>query len=927
MFSTHLRPLIAPALLSVLTLAASVAPAQVEADQPPGDQAVPPPASEQSEQPADGPEASEPASDDRGANENAPATSEGTPAARTGEQTARPRPTITQAIEPGGWLVAPRVGAYRRGPLHVDAIEVAIATGRWQAPRAGDKIAAADGGEAVWREENGRRSVDLAGGYAYAEFDSPADGVMLLEAPGVAAVCLNGEWLPGDPYGLGTLRPPTEVREGKNWLLAHLANPAASPRLVPVDTPVALLAEQATLPTLVAPDADESPRPPQPAGQPPAIVLSVPVANASTAALGGCQVRVSLGGSDPVVTPLRRIEPLLVTPITVTAPVPTQPLTAGEELGLSIELVSSAGETIASASLEVAVTGRSAPQTHTFVSDIDGSVQPYRVLPPGDGEADAVVLVLHDAGDDHVEALEAYQAHPEAWLVAPYGRGRWAFDWEDWSRLDAIEALEDFVGRRQETGAAIDANRVSVAGSGMGGHGALRLATLRPDLFASVGMVDPWISFTTQGRSATAADAAPAVVATLDRERKSSDPLRVIENLAGLGVSLVFTGESGVGVYESRLLRERLGEFHRDFAYRERAADAAAASDLPPDWRSAQLDWLVARRRPDYDALDTIEFATPDVGASSSLGWVTVLSARPQGEAASVRIERDLARREVTGVTENAGRLRLSLEAFGRSGPVTLRLDGGPPMKLQPGREGMAYALAKDSEGTWRRVPDVSRARSRFARLFKEPSRTGGFKSVFRERPILAYGTLGEDDASRWAAAKARYDAHQFLYRGAGRLEVTPDTLLMESLRGPGADADRSVVLYGNAETNAAWPVLRQEAFVRRSQAVRVAAGEAWLGERPESGDALAVLAVRPRVGSRTASVGVIGGSGPTGMRLTTRLRYFWSGVEYPDYLLFGPGALEPFGPSSDRDVRAAGYFDADWGVDGGQVVWRDLAI
>lgn len=846
-----------------------------------------------------------------------PAEPAGEPATVPPPETPTDPPApLPTTIEPEKWLVAPRIGAYRRGPLHVDAIEAAIATGDWSPPSAGDSIRADEGAEAAWREENGRRSVDLAGGYAFAEFDSPATGVMLLEAPGVAAVCLNGEWLPGDPYGVGTLRPPAVVREGKNWLLAHLANPAATPRLVRPDAPVTLLAEQATVPDLVA-RSSQSDAPAQPA-----VVLSVPIANATNRPIESAKLRVTVEGVDPLTTPLRRIEALLVTPLTITAPLPTEPLTAGDAVAITVEALSADGETLATTVLSVAVVDAAAARTCTFVSRIDASVQPYRALPPADGEADAAVLVLHDAGQTPADALAPYAPHPEAWLVAPGGRGPWAFDWEDWSRVDALEALDDFLARREQAGQPIDEDRVSLTGLGMGGHGALRLATLRPDRFVSAGFIDPWISFTTQGRAAVATQAAPPVVRALDREQQAGDPREVIENLAGLGVSLLWAGESGVGVYESRLLRERLGEFHRDFAYREIAGESDGG-----DWRTRQINDLVARRRVDYDALDTIQFATPDVGASASLGWVTILSARDQGETARVRIERDLARDEVTGTTENAGRLRLSLEAFERSRSVTVRLDSGRPLTLRPGREGRVYALARGRDGAWRRVPDVSRQGSRFARLFKDPGRAGGLKSAFYQEPLLVYGTGGTEPAKQWAVAKARYDAHQFFYRGAGRLEVAPDTLLVDTLRRSTADADRSVVLYGAADTNTAWALLRQEDFVRRSRVLRIEQGEAWLGDRPESDDRLAVLAVRPRVGSRTACVATIGGTGPVGMRLTTRLRYFWSGVDYPDYLLFGPGALEPFDLDSDRDVRAAGYFDSDWGVDSGQVLWRDVAL
>ena len=69
--------------------------------------------------------------------------------------------------------------------------------------------------------------------------------------------------------------------------------------------------------------------------------------------------------------------------------------------------------------------------------------------------------------------------------------------------------------------------------------------------------------------------------------------------------------------------------------------------------------------------------------------------------------------------------------------------------------------------------------------------------------------------------------------------------------------------------------------------------------------------------------VGVVGGTGLVGMRLTNRLRTFISGVAYPDLLIFGPKVLT----SGNSDVRATGYFGLDWKVESGEIVWRDVAL
>ncbi|MEM1305048.1 MAG: alpha/beta hydrolase, partial [Planctomycetota bacterium] len=133
----------------------------------------------------------------------------------------------------------------------------------------------------------------------------------------------------------------------------------------------------------------------------------------------------------------------------------------------------------------------------------------------------------------------------------------------------------------------------------------------------------------------------------------------------------------------------------------------------------------------------------------------------------------------------------------------------------------------------------------------------------------------------------------------------------------PLSEPERNVVLYGNAGTNRAWPAL-----LSVSQ-VQVLGGQVYVGARPEAGDDIGVLMVRPRRNSRTAMVAVVGGTSIGGMRLTNRLRYFFAGVAYPDLLLIGQQAPV----AGAAGVRAAGWFGPDWSLESGDVAWRDLAL
>jgi hypothetical protein len=128
---------------------------------------------------------------------------------------------------------------------------------------------------------------------------------------------------------------------------------------------------------------------------------------------------------------------------------------------------------------------------------------------------------------------------------------------------------------------------------------------------------------------------------------------------------------------------------------------------------------------------------------------------------------------------------------------------------------------------------------------------------------------------------------------------------------------DRNVILYGNADTNAAWKTLLKDS------PLKVRRGSVQVGSEEErTGDDLACLFVYPKSGTERALVGVVGGTGPAGFRLTDRLPYFLSGVAFPDWVIASPDTLH----ASDRGVVGAGFFGNDWQIPTGEAAWKDAA-
>ncbi|MGL4513394.1 MAG: alpha/beta hydrolase-fold protein [Lacipirellulaceae bacterium] len=838
------------------------------------------------------------------------------PAAELALETGAPNPV--QAIAPGDWLVLPRVGDYSRAVLHADPVEGALARGEWQPPVSGQALAGA-----AWRADarDKPRDADLAGGYAYTSIETPREGVWLVEAPGVAAVWIGdpdqggarGEWVVGDAYATGWFRAPIALGRGRHAVVAHLARPDGAVRFVPPAAPVALVTSEATLADAVVGSGDES------------LLGAIHVTNATAEDLVGLEVVAEVEGAERIVSVAPRVAALTVARLPFRYAVPKDAAPGTVELRVTLRAVDSSdagkAKPLDDAALTLRVVAATSARTATHQSAIDGSVQPYTVVPtrstaagdPAEGAPLHVVLALHDAAESHADCAAEIGPLKGATVVAPGGRGRWGFDWEDWSARDAIEALDDYERR-----SASASGRAAVVGRGMGGHGALRLATLHPDRFAAAAVLSGWISFYTQGSATPAPPDEPAVVRMLGRAASAADPLRTLPNLARLGVWVEHSPADSAPLAESRLLRRRLGEFHGDFVYREGSSREASG------WREFVLDRLAAKAAPS----NAVDFSTHDPQASSRCGWVAIELPRRQGEVARVRLDRDPATRTVRGTTDNVARLVIDAAAIAGDGPVVVRLDGGAPIEATPRRDG-ALRFARNDEGVWRRT-------RRPAPEAKGPTRAGGLKRSFDALPLAVYGTRGSEAERQWAASKARYDAHLFLLRGAGSLEVLADVALIARARGAD-EPQRSVILYGNRSTNAAYDTLLRES------PVAVEAGVVRVGPRPESGDALAAIFVRPSSRAERGSVALVGGTGPVGMRLTTRLRWCWAGVELPDLLLFGSHALdgpvnndEPANssPNSDPaagrgadDVRAAGYFGPDWGVESGDIVWRDLAM
>jgi poly(3-hydroxybutyrate) depolymerase len=830
--------------------------------------------------------------------------------ARSAHDSSSPSATAPVLIELREGLAVSLPLRDRRAAITTDPIAAQVIAGKWKVPRAGEAAVTADGQTSRWEPiKAGADGAFARVGSRYIAFavSSPDEAVMMLEASGHAMVTVGAEPHVGDTYANGVVHIPVRLHKGESDFLfqtgrgrfeARLTRPKASAFLNPTDV---------TVPDLIAGVRVDS-------------LAAVVVANATGSWRDDLVISAKLPDGTTTETAVPSLMPLSARKVGfgLRGSTPQGEGDAKIELKLRRKPRSVSGrdeqwETLDTSTITLRV--RRAEQTHkrTFRSAIDGSVQYYAVVPAMERGADSkmnrpgLVLTLHGAAVEAIGQADAYAAKPGLHIVAPTNRRPYGFDWEDWGRLDAIEVL-DLAERTLNT----DPRRTYLTGHSMGGHGTWHLGVNYPGRFAAIAPSAGWISMWSYA-GATRPESRDPVSQLLARGTLASDTLAMLRNTRRIGVYVLHgDADDNVPVGQARQMRKILGEFHPDFAYHEQPGAGHW-------WGSPCVDWpplfafLEQHTLPATETVRRIDFVTASPSVSARSYWATIEEQIKSFVPSSVHLAFDPARLQFRGTTENVGRLTLDVgRALGdlkTERPVAVELDGQTIANavVSKSSSGAREIWLTRSGGTW------SALRSAVPSSRKSPSRQGPFKEAFRNRFLLVIGTKGTPEENAWGLAKARFDAEVFWYRGNGSVDAVLDT---DFLNSGWADQyrDRNVIVYGHAESNAAWPELLGES------PVQVRRGQVRIGQRTFTGDNLACLFVRPRPASDRASVGVVAGSGLTGLRLTDRLPYFTAGVAYPDCLLLSEKSLT----ESPAGILAAGYFGGDWSVNSGEFAWKE---
>jgi dienelactone hydrolase len=781
-------------------------------------------------------------------------------------------------------------------------------------PKEGEKLVGELGREQVWTQVTADADGNVGAGQrgppwqaAFTTVEWPEAGIALADLDGAGTVWVNGVPQVGDPYGDGMGGLPVPMKKGANAVYVSGTRGPFRLALSKAGAELLLNPFDATVPDLVF-------------GKPPErIWLGLLVVNASEKELRDVVLeRVSSGPDDPFEDAKGGGECPSLGPCGIDkirlALVPRASHPAFAKPGkLAVTIRVRSGALAATTSITIEIKAPSELRRCTYVSHVDDSVQSYAVLPPVGGKANALVLTLHGAGVDCMGQAASYSPKPDFWIVAPTNRRRFGFDWQDWGRRDAYDVLGEMI----TGGFGIDWSRIYLTGHSMGGHGTWHLAANDPDTFAAIAPSAGWSSLDSYGggRPKSALSdlwhAADGAGRTLD----------LIDNLKQIPTFVLHgTKDDNVPLSEAQLMLDALTKAGAapQHHFQEGAGhwwdgDAAPGADCV-DWPGI-FELFRSTRQPEESK--SFSFTTGTGTSEIFLHEIQILQPIEYGKPARVEVRTGEDSEGPRLETVNVRKLALRLDGDGLKVPWTI---DGQSCEL-PRLFSMARSL-REQRGphpireqrllrigsTW--AEDASRDRE------KSPTCSGPFKRAFDHGFLLVPGTTGSPAETRELAERARYDAALWWYRGNGHAPIVTD---VELLAHPDEFCNSNVILFGNRDTNAAWPELLDEHCP-----IEVRRGSIECGGQEWTGDSLAAVFVRPRrivsdpgstvppqLGGGGGLVAAFADTGVRGSRLGYVLLPFLSGVGYPDYAVYSAEILA----KGDGGVLAAGWFAHDWSL------------
>jgi dienelactone hydrolase len=727
-------------------------------------------------------------------------------------------------------------------------------------------------------DESGVVKHQIRNGWAYGEYQSKEDMIVLLEGNGFQYLFVNGERFAGDYYSNGILRVPISLKKGIN---RFFVKPARSNgfkiQLTPTTDQCSISPYDMIFPDILEDDLIDS-------------FGAVIILNHTSKVLKD----VTLDVGDSKVFKQVKSEAIDLLPLGMAKPAfqlkqLRQP-NADEldEKGLYKLAVSlNYGETSQTVYLPISIKKTGQSYKVTKQSGIDGSVQYYHVLPPSNYDPHkpySLYYTLHGAAVEATGQIGAYSQKEDGFIVAPTNRRPYGFDWQEWGRMDTLETLNLFTANH-----LIDPERIYLTGHSMGGHGTWYMGVLYPSMFAAIGPSAGWVSFTVYGRRGPSPEISeqlsPFKLADLE-----NDTIKLVENYTNLPIYVIHgEKDDNVPVTQSRTMVAELEKFHKDFIYHEQPGaghwwgDSAPLGAACVDW-TPLFEFFRRHVRPLYPL--SIKFKTPNQAISASYSWLTIYSQIRPSDLSSITADAEPRSGTVKITTDNIERLKLDLSDVLPQNPAKIQID---ETEISAPTDKTIYLL-KTSDKGWN-INETPYP------LIKSPYRSGPFKLAFDKNMVWVYGTDGSDEENSAIVAKVRYDSQIWWYRGNGTVDIVADRDF-----DPIEFIGRNVILYGNADTNSAFNKVLKDCPIQISR------NEIKVREKSYKGD-LGVFFLYPRFGSDINLVGVIGNTSVKAMRMNYQANYFTSGTVCPDYAVFGLDTLS----KGLEGVLECGYFSNEW--------------
>ena len=497
--------------------------------------------------------------------------------------------------------------------------------------------------------------------YAAARITVPEGNHVFARGDTVAGFYVNGAWRhPGDFYHSGAIRVPLGADPGENLVIVRALGRRATPEVALWTTTSEVVIQTAdiTAPDLVV-------------GSQAASWLGVPVLNLTTSPIEELVAEVVENDHfAPTKTPFPAMSPRALTQLAFALQPKSPWTTAGDSIPVALRVSSPSLAWTYDAEVSLATVEKGARYRETRRSAADGSVQYHAVMPPSGPEPDAgygLILSLHGAGVQASGQAASYSPKEWAYLVAPTNRRPFGFDWEEWGRLDAIEALEHTLAS-----APIDETRVHLTGHSMGGHGTWHVGAHFGQRFGVIAPSAGWISFETYGGGAHP-------TGPVGRARAASKTLDFTDNFAQNGVYIIHGAkDDNVPVGQAQTMFDTLGPIVPELTFYKDPAGRHWWDNDPDEEGADCVDYepmisvMEAKKRDPLPLDFTARAPSPWLNPRRS--FVTLRSATSPME--DLTVTSAAAGDTVTLTTTNVRSMVLDGQALSQKGIVTVVVDG-----------------------------------------------------------------------------------------------------------------------------------------------------------------------------------------------------------------------------------------------------------